>query len=356
MSVAEVPRSSEVDDFEYSPRDVRVRQAMVERMATSKHGVAFTPRELDKEKDPFRVLSTDLPHLDARPFDQKEHDRLKEILGKVLVTPESFEKCVDTIYEILTDPEVIEHLEGGGNLIFATSHISYIDLPALLMALAEAKLRASNGESADTENHHVIIGRMVGLFKMAGLGKDFSEGYVVDDGLLRLGGVFQTVPISETGSVVTEDDTKEINGIFGPKYNDIINKGGQIIVFAPSGEQHKINDIGQSVMKYVKKGSARLIFMGNRSSDKNRTYGTFIDCQPFDGEGNFRGPADLVIAVGEPFFPHTAKEVQEILMPGVEALGNQHRHSFTPEIVYERKPSGLIVGSAATKSAMSNKA
>ncbi len=355
MFVDDAPKSKERDDFTYSQRDIRAYQANVKRMTTSKHGVAFTPRELDKARDPFRVLSTDKPRIDARPFDPAEHDRLKDILGKVLVTPESFKKCVDTIYEILTDPEVIEHLENGGNLIFATSHISYIDLPALLMALAEAKLRVSNGESADTENHHVIIGRMVGLFKMAGLGKDFSEGYVVDDGLLRLGNVFQTVPISETGSIVTPEDTQVINTLFGLEYNKIIDKGGQIIIFAPSGEQHKINAMGQSVMKYVRKGSARLIFTGNKDSNKNRTYGTFIDCQPFDTDGNFRGPADLVIALDKPFFPRTPKDIQERLMPGIESLGNQHRHSFTPEIVYERRPSGLLVGSAAVSSEVTRK-
>lgn len=320
------------------------------------HGVRFKVRKYSDD-DPYNLLSLETGHVPAKqPFDIKRFNELGNILDNVLVTPESRQGIVEEITRILLDRDVARHLHSGGNIAFVTNHISYIDLPLLMYSLAEAKLRLSGGRNAETENHHVISSRQVSLFQMYGLGKDGGIGNVVDDGLLDIGGVFQTVPVSTTGGKIPEDITRIANGAFGAAYGNQLKKGGQIIFIAPSGTQDKYGEDGKLHMAHAEKGTVNLLARPNRLAVPEGLEGSllcipvFIDCQPFDKDGNFNGPAVASFKFGSPSFPTKPDDVQA-MMYVIEEFGKKYKHPSTPEIVYERVSRRKALGSSAVKAA-----
>lgn len=349
----------------YSKEDIAVYEAMRYVMGSTGYEQKFRIRELDPKKDPLGVLRIDKPYIPAAPFNREILEYFNFALDNRIVNREDRLRLVETIKNIYR--EYGDYLKRGGNIAFLTNHRSYIDGILVLASQAEAELSLNGeGRAPNTNNHHVISGRSVGLFEMDGVKPNGQPGYMVDDVLHQLGGVFQTIPkdhamqILESGERIDclpQGLRRLINSAFLEIYLDILKKGGQTVMLAGSGDED-INVPGLGiVMKWVEKGTTRLLSSPNLKQGEGRTLimppddeelantpgslltiPLFIDCYPWNKKGELIGSAGIGCAVGTPFFARNPEDVHQKGMNQLVILGNECRLPDTPTISYAQVP------------------
>lgn len=321
-----------------------VYDALREEMLGSNHGRSFLVREFSSTD----VLDVTIPYLQPHPpLQRRELQQIRDHLQRFVVAPESYRTISDAIKTVLHSPAVSDHLASKNNVAFALNHLSYADIPVFMAALAEQK--------PDIENHQAIISRLVGMFALPGFAPDGKTGHVVEDGLQHVGGVFQTFPLSDRVETIPTDIRRSANARFMKSYMEKLSQGGQIMIIAGSGTQDKQNGSGHITMRRLEKATTRLFSLANDprfggTPENLLTVPVFMDCQPFDAQGYFKGsPAVSTIAFGLPRFAASPRDVHEIYEENAR-LGNEHKLEDTPLIVYEPEHRRSLGNSALLQS------
>lgn len=315
--------------------DVRVYEYLRDEMAATSHGGLFLPRE--RSDDPLGLLHLENAYFGPFPFDQEKFEWLKEkILLPLIITPDAYNRLVDSMSEVLDTGEVHDHLtKGGGSLAWATNHISYADIAVLMAARTEVNVRA--GHKMPNETHIAIASRLVSMFQLDALREDKKPGYVVDDGLLYLGGYLQTVPASASGSKLRGVmGSNDINSPARLEYDRMLNLRREFML-APSGTQDKQSPDGKSlVMDAVSGGTVKMLAGPNKTHGAERilTVPLFIDCNPF-GKGGWDGAVNASHRALPPRYLHELQDVTD-MMEEIAAEGTVHKLPGTLPIRYQR--------------------
>ncbi len=337
----------------YTSADKRVHHQLQEEMVGSSHGMLFTPREFGHEHDSLGLMHLENAHIPALPFNAERFAWLKkEILWPLIITEDAFNNLVDGMDEALQRDEVIDHLSSPerGSLVWGSNHISYADVAAFEAARTEVNVRRGIGEP--TLGHHAIASRLVSMFAMPGLLDGVQQGYVVDDGLLYLGGYLQTVPASASGSRLRHLAGSDVNAPVRQKFHQLLNRGSEFFI-ALSGTQDKPNDDKSAlVMDTVSRGTVALLTEPNEVEGAERvmTIPVFIDCNPFTN-GSFSGAVDATFRMLSPRFLRGEHDMTAT-MEDIARVGTIEKRSGTLPIEY-RKPT--VVGQALGKMGVGSK-
>ncbi len=326
-------------DKPYTAADERVYSQLLQEMYGTSHGSLFGSRELDSAHDPLGLLHLENAFIPAHTFDAERFDLLKnEILWKLIITRPAFEALVDSMDAILSSELVAKHTapDNNGSLLWGFNHISYADAAALLAARTEVNLR--HGVANPTKGHSAITSRIISIFELSVLAPTKGEdGYVVDHGLLYMGGILQTVPASASGSRVRKivDSSHDINEPVRQAYYRELNKGTEWLI-AVSGEQDKVDNDGRLIMGTVSKGTVDLATQPNQIKGAERllTIPVFMDCHPFD-HGEFTGAVDATHKILDPRFLHDETDVTHMMFE-LAYNGTVEKRPGTPPIAYRR--------------------
>lgn len=319
----------------YTPADQRVYDQLRHEMETTSHGGLFSIR--DMSDDPLGLFHLEQAHFEPKSFDPDRFQELKEgILWPGIITRESYEQLVDGIETVLDSSIVQDHVspESGGSLLWATNHISYADIAVLMAARTEVNVRARH--QAPNTTHVAIASRLISLFALSGLARDGSVGYVVDDGLLELGGYLQTVPSSASGSRLRSITGADVNTPVRTAYHRLLNRGTEFLV-APSGTQDKVDEAGDHlVMDTVSRGTVGMLTEPNQEPGAERLMAIplFVDCNPFAG-GGWAGAVDATHQTLEPRVLHDTAEVTA-MMEEIAREGTIYKRPGTLPIIYKR--------------------
>ena len=305
------------------------------------------------------VLKLDRPHLPGKKFDRAIFDHIGTLLEELIIHREDMENIIACLGQLLE--EWLPRLDNGENLVLLTNHMSYADILVLQYCLAAAKLRIRG--SVSTDKHHAIVGRVVGLMEKAGLKPNGTTGHIMEDVLLPLGGVFQTVPPDQCDEGLPISLRNEIGRAFLNSYETVLESGGNIILLAGSGIEDDIN--GKRVMIHrIQSSTTALLRKPNRDRDRSKergetnpkgyltTMAIFLDLQPIRN-GILRGPVHAKIGIGPPVVARKQSDIK-IISDGLINTGNIEKLSTTPEIIYETKEDASArrvrtVSSAAIK-------
>ncbi len=321
----------------YTPSDFRVYSQLRQEMEGTSHGSLFGTREFDESHDPLGLLHLENAFVPSYHFDAERFEYLKQgIIFNLLITEPSFDVLVDSMDEALKSDAVAEHTgpDNNGSILWASNHISYADIAALLTARTEVNIR--HKVENPTNRVVAIISRIITLFELSLLAsRDTDEGFVVDNGLLHLAGILQTVPASASGSRVRQIvGSGDINENVRKEYSRLLNIGTEFFV-ATSGEQDKKED-GMLVMGTVSKGTVDFATEPNQVDGAERLLAipVFIDCNPFT-RGEFSGAVAATHKILEPRFLHDEAQVTSMMLD-IAYEGNVHKRSGTLPIAYRR--------------------
>jgi hypothetical protein len=317
----------------YTAEDVRVYEHLRGEMEATTHGQLFQAREMSD--DPPGLLHLENAYFDPLPFDREKFEWLKsEIILPLIIKPEAYEGLVESMATVLDTGEVHDHLtRGGGSLAWATNHISYADIAVLMAARAEVNVRA--GHKTPNETHVAIASRLVSIFRLDMLREDGEPGYVVEDGLLFLGGYLQVVPASASGSRLRAISGHDINAPARVAYDRLLNRRLEFML-APSGTQDKV-DGTKLVMDAASRGTVKMLTEPNetRGAERLMTVPLFVDCNPFV-EGEFKAAVDATHYALEPRMLYGEQDVTD-MMEGIAAAGTVHKRTGTLPIEYRRR-------------------
>lgn len=318
-----------------------VHGQMAELMGKIGYTNLCSVRPFDEADDPLGILKLDRPHLPGKEFDSTVFEHIGALLEALVIHKEDLENAIIIMEQLLK--EWLPHLDNGGNLALLTNHMSYVDVLVVQYCLAAAELRLRGIVS--TDKHHAIVGRAVGLMEMNGLKPDGSAGYIVEDTLLPLGSVFQTIPPDQGDEELPESLRNQIGKVFLDSYETTLSQGGNIIVLAGSGVEDDINE-GHILMHRIKTSTTALLRKPNRtrtirhdgSNKEIKGSGitmltVFLDLQPIK-DGMLQGPVHASIGVGRPVVAQKQGDIHKAIDEFV-ILGNETKLSTTPEIIYE---------------------
>lgn len=339
----------------YSLDDLRAYNEMVYIARETGYDNQFELRTYDPAEDPLDLLRLERHHVPAAAeINMNTLTHIGRLLEENFINPEDRKNIIFSMMNLLFSNR--EHLENGGNLAIATNHMSYADLLLLLHSLAVAKIQLSGNLKQDGEsilkNHHVIVGRSVSLFKADGLKADGSPGYIVDDVLHQMGGVFQTLPTSQNNGRLSSELRETLAFEFFASYMDTLEKGGQIIFVVASGKEDLIEE-RRVVLPEISKTNALLFTEANRTRRKGKptektgpgitTIPLFLDWQPLDEKRQPAGQTRASIGVGDPIVADRTRLIVPLLAQQLVTLGNKVRLPATPKIVYEVKETEKTV-------------
>lgn len=331
----------------YTTEDTRVYEHLRGEMETSSHGGLFGVREMSD--DPLGLLHLNNAYFEPIGFDRDRFEWLKEeILLQLIIKPDAYAGLVDGMSAVLDTGQVHDHItKGGGSLAWATNHISYADIAVLMAARTEANVRT--GHNAPNETHVAIASRLVSLFQLGGLRDTGVPGYVVDDGLLYLGGYLQTVPSSASGSRLRAISGHDINAPARVAYDRLLNRRREFML-APSGTQDKVSGT-HLVMDTVSRGTVKMLTEPNENAGAERlmTIPLFIDCDPFTG--GWTGAVDATHHALEPRFLHSESDVTDMMVEVADA-GVVYKRSGTLPMRYKLPNLARKLGSVGTPDAV----
>ena len=325
--------------------DTNAAELVYSQMAELMERIGYTNlcsiRPFDKASDPLDILKLDRPHLPGKEFDPTMFEHIGTLLEALVIHKEDLENVITIMEQLLED--WLPFLDSGENLALLTNHMSYVDVLVVQYCLAAAELRLRG--TVSTDKHHAIVGRSVGLMEMNGLKPDGSIGYIVEDTLLPLGGVFQTIPPDQGDEKLPEPLRNQIGKVFLDSYEAVLGQGGNIIVLAGSGVEDDINK-EYVLMHRIKSSTTALLRKPNRirtikhdGSGKEikgsgiTTLTVFLDLQPIK-DGKLQGPVHASTAVGSPVVARKQGDIHKAIDEFV-ILGNKIKLPTTPEIIYE---------------------
>ena len=319
----------------YTRADANVYNQLRHDMETTSHGGLFSVREF--RDDPMGLLHLEDAYFEPKLFDPERFDQLKEsILWPGIITRDSYERLVDSMAGVLDDGPVHDHIspKNGGSLLWATNHISYADIAVMMAARTDVNVRAGHKEPNGT--HVAIASRLISLFALPGLARDGGVGFVVEDGLLEMGGYLQTVPASASGSHLKSLMTHDVNAPVRLAYHRLLNRGTEFFV-APSGTQDKPSEDGRYlVMDTVSRGTVRMLTEPNEEQGAERlmTVPVFVDCNPF-ATGDWAGAVD---AKHETLAPRLLRDEAEVtdMMEEIAWTGTVHKDAGKLPLAYKR--------------------
>lgn len=336
----------------HTAAELGVYKQLCDEMDGTSHGGLFTPRPLDD--DPYSLMYLEKAYIPARELDRGRLDWLRqEILFQWIVKPDSYNAFLDRMDEVTSSKQVTDHLEANGSIVFVSGHISYADIVIMMAGSTDVGIRHDKPDP--TQGQHAITSRLISIFKMPLLKDGIESGYVVDDALLHLGGVLQTVPASATGSRVKNIAGNDINEPVRRDLHTLLNKGQNKFFLAASGTQDKPNKEGtQLVMDTVSRGTVTMLTQPNKVKGAERLLAipVFLDCNPFEG-GSFNGASDASFEILPPRFLYSEEDVTT-MMEGIASKGTVEKKPGTLPLIYKKpsvrdKIAKLTTGSAVYK-------
>ena len=340
----------------YTMDELRFYMATQQAMDKAGYSHFLDTREYDPHADPLNVLRLDTSYIPAaEEFDQATFDHIAFLLDTLVITNESRLQIIDQFKTLLE--ELTPHLKMGYNFAIALNHMSYADLLLLQHCLAAAEI--SSGITPQINKHHVIVRRSVGLFKMNGLRVDGQEGYMIDDALRKLGGVFLTLPLDEGGEKINEEMRNRTAKHLFDEYIEVLKTGGNITFIIPNGKEDVIEDHLLIIPK-INNGAGAFFTLPNRERkirERRReplsgkeyfevvevippqttiTIPAFLNWQPLNTERMPRGPIPATIHFSkEPIIETRAKTAEQKLAKQIIILGNKVMEKEGITVVYE---------------------
>ncbi len=336
----------------YTDVDMKVYRQLCNEMNGTSHGGLFTPRPLDD--DPYGLMRVERAYIPAHELDKDRLDWLRhEVLFPMIVNQDSYNGFLDSMDEVVSSKQVAEHLEANGSIVFVSGHISYADI--VIMMAGSTDLGIRHDTPNPIQGQHAITSRLISIFQMPGLKNGVESGYVVDDALLYLGGVLQTVPASATGSRVKNIAGNDINQPARRALHNLLNKGQNKFFLAASGTQDKPNAEGtQLVMDTVSRGTVTMLTQPNvvKGAERLLAVPIFLDCNPFEG-GSWNGATDASHKILAPRFLYSEDDVTT-MMEEIAIAGTVYKKPGTLPLAYKKpnvlnRISQLTTGSAVYK-------
>lgn len=342
----------------YTMDELRVYMATRQAMDETGYSHLLDAREYDPHLDPFNILRLDQSYIPAaKEFDHIAFDHIAHLLDTLVIEHESRIYIIEQ-FKILLE-EIMPLLKRGCNFAIALNHMSYADLLLLQHCLAAAEI--GRAEAPQINKHHVIVRRSVGLFKMNGLKADGSAGYMIDDALRKLGGVFLTLPLDEGGEKISEEIRNRTAKQLLDKYTEVLKTGGNITFIIPNGKEDIMDGHMVTVPK-INNGAGAFFALPNRERairelrrepvsgkecfevvevippQTTITIPAFLNWQPLDEHRMPRGPVSATINFSkEPFIETRAKTVEQKLASQIIALGNEVMEKSGVTVIYGDK-------------------
>lgn len=282
----------------------------------------------DDESGLLRAKTAFAPVID----EGKRHQEAVDTWLPVLISEHSFIELQRAIGTLYARSDVGAHLQQGGTLVFVLApHLTYADIPV-------AKGAASLVSPEIPKKQTSFIHRQVALHELR---EQDAEGVtvkhkVVDDGLLLIGSVMQTLPDSQSG----RDDRfapyrDDMGALVRKELENLIERGDQIIWLADSGTEAKFDPTTDAyVVGRVTRKNAPLLYLYNaRGADKVMAVPLTMDIDPFGDNGDIIA-RDVPFELGEPRILHSRDEVHAMKLEQIDVM-NRIKRPELPLFRYE---------------------
>jgi hypothetical protein len=317
-------------------------------MEISSHGSLFQTR--DSSMDPLGLLSLENAYFPPHQFDLERFLWLRDnVVTQFIITPDTYGAYVESLDEAFMQDEVVEHiLQRNGSTAVLGDHKSYADIPIGMTAFAEiAHIRKR--EPVRALQSVALASRQISMFQLDLLREDGEPGFIVEDGLLCLGGYLQSIPASASGYRARKTVERDLNGPVRTAFAQLLNQRSNVFE-APSGTQEKPSADGKVlVMDTVSPGTVKLLTEPNQVEGAERLLAipTALDCDPF-ADGSFTGePVEATHQILTPRFLRTVKDVTRMMNEIAHAATVSKSPGRLPSVYKEPNPMSKKFGPKA---------
>ena len=304
-----------------------------EDLSSSKHGSRFELREFsmktsDLSESPFNV---DVPYLPPIECSDEHRNWLAGLASSLVMQANDWEALQEGFKQVYERNDVKKHLASGGVLKVVDSHRTYTG--QVIQEIASWKVLNDLGITDAHELQTTIASRATTLFKL-GLLATLSEtegrlhhgGAIIEDVLLRFGGVLLTIPNSASGNRLVEklqdgrQTRSEIVGRTKLAHEKLVRRGGsdgQIFFEGSSGYENEVKGNGTyREIGVVRERTAQLTTDYNQIEGAERVMVLpfFMESDPYTNNPAFPiSPQPTPFAILEPRFPKKLKDIDETM-------------------------------------------
>ncbi|NBX98511.1 hypothetical protein EB118_08520 [bacterium] len=318
-----------------SVQSKEIYDGLREDLLSSKHGNRFELREFEyrpsqHSESPFNV---DVPYLPPIDCSNEHRTWLAGLAGSLVMRPQDWEALQEGFKIVYGRDDVKKHLSGGGVLKVVDSHRTYTG--QVVQEIASWLALQSNGVSDAHEIQTTIASRATTLFRLGLLatlseaeGRLHHNGAIIEDVLLRFGGVLLTIPNSASGNRLIEklqDGLQTRTDIVSRTkiaHEKLVRRGGrdgQIFFEGSSGFENEIKNEGGIAYREIGIVRDRTAAL---TTDYNQIHGVervmmlpvFMESDPYTGDPNNPiQPSPTPFAILEPRFPKKLRDIDEAM-------------------------------------------